>query len=61
MLQAYFVPNVQIEEVNMNKQPTQVFILTKEYSPRDSQDDKILPKHFEINLKIEYPFRNKRE
>ena len=33
----------------------------REYSPRDSQDDKILPEHFEINPKIEYPFRNKRK
>ena len=50
-----------VEEINMNKQPAQAFILTKEYSSRDSQDDKILPEHFKINLKIEYPFRNKRE
>ena len=61
MLQADFAPNVPIEGVNMNKQPTQAFILTKEYSPRDSQDDEILPKYFEINLKTEYPFRNKRK
>ena len=26
-------------------------VLTNDVSPRDSQDDKIFPKHFEINLK----------
>ena len=36
------------EEVNMNKDPIQVFILTEDDSPRDSQDDKIFPKHFKI-------------
>ena len=48
MLQADFVLNVYVEEVNINEEPMQAFILTKEYSPRDSQDDKILPKHFQI-------------
>ena len=32
----------------------------RKYSPQDSQDDKILLKDFKINLKIEYPFRNKK-
>ena len=36
----------------MNEEPIQAFILTKEHSLRDSQDDKIFPEHFEIILKI---------
>ena len=31
-------------------------MLTKDQSPRDPQDDKILPKPFEINPKIKYPY-----
>ena len=42
MLPADFIPNVKIKETIMNEQPIQVFIFTKEHSPRDSQDDKIL-------------------
>ena len=41
-LPANFIPNVKIKEMIMNEEPIQVFILTKEHSPRDSQDDKIL-------------------
>ena len=32
----------------MNEEPIQAFILTKEHSPRDSQDEKFFPEHFEI-------------
>ena len=49
-------------EINTNEEPFQASILTKEHSPRDSQDDKIFPKHFEVIPKIlEYPFKIKRE
>ena len=27
-------------------------VLTNDVSPRDSQDDKMFPKHFEISLKL---------
>ena len=42
MLPADFVPNIKLKEMIMNEQPIQAFVLTKEHSPRDSQDDKIL-------------------
>ena len=29
-------------------------VLTNDVSPRDSQDDKILPVHFKINLKVKF-------
>ena len=32
----------------MKEEPIQAFILTKEHSPRDSQDDKIFPEHVKI-------------
>ena len=41
-LPADIVPNVKIKEMITNEGPIQVFKLTKEHSPRDSQDDKIL-------------------
>ena len=44
----------RIKETKANREPMQVFILTKDYH-LDSQDDKIFPKHFEIDPKIEYP------
>ena len=34
-------------------------ILTNDVSPRDSQDDKLLPKHIKINLKNIFPFKYK--
>ena len=34
-------------------------VLTNDVSPRDSQDDKIFPKHFEINLKLNMFIDNK--
>ena len=41
--------------------PIKTFTLTKDHSPRDSQDDKIFPKHFEIiqDFKI-YPLERRR-
>ena len=47
---------VKTKEVNASKEPTSTFmiILTKDRSPRDFQNDEILPDHFEINPKIEY-------
>ena len=45
MLPADFVLNGKIKETIMNVQAS---ILTKEHSPRDSQDDKVFPEHFEI-------------
>ena len=38
----------------MNEEPIQSFIFTKEHSPRDSQDERIIPEHFEIiqNIRI---------
>ena len=42
MLPADFIPNVKIKETITNEEPIQASILAKEYSPRDSQDDKIL-------------------
>ena len=47
---------MKTKEVNKNTEPTYAFILTKDKSPTDSPDDKILLEHFEINPKIEYPF-----
>ena len=46
----------------MNEEPIQVFILTKEHSPRDSQDDKILSqKLWNYSEILEHPLENKRE
>ena len=41
-LPADFLSNIKINETITNEEPIHAFILTKEYSPRDSQDDKIL-------------------
>ena len=43
----------------MNELPIQAFILTKEHSPRDSQDDKIFPEHFEIIQNFRISIRKK--
>ena len=43
-----FIQNKRIKEMILNEVPIQAFILTKEYSPRDSQDDKFFPEHFKI-------------
>ena len=32
-------------------------VFTNDVSPRDSQDDKILPEHIKINLKLKYFFK----
>ena len=46
----------------MKEEPTQAFILIKEHSPRDSQDNKILSQTLQNYPKIlEYPLENKRE
>ena len=34
-------------------------VLTNDVPPRDSQDDKIFPKHFEINLRLNMLIDNK--
>ena len=41
------------EQTTTNTIPIEAFMLTKDHSPRDSQDDKIFPKHFEIILYFE--------
>ena len=42
VLPADLVPNVKLKQMIRNEEPIQAFIFTKEHSPKDSQDDKIL-------------------
>ena len=53
-----FVQNKKKKNEVLQKQYlSRAFIHTKDLSPRDSQDDNIFPKHFEIIHFYKYPVR----